>query len=320
MYLLYSKLVIDNDTDKESYKKYEKALIFDNMSFDFPNKGLICLLGASGSGKSTLLNILAGFDSDYEGDVSVGDTSISRMRVDELCAYRRDNIGFVFQDYHLLRGYTVRENILLPSELYPGDKVEYINNAQKLLDQLGLSSKTNEKIENLSGGQKQRVAIARALSSNPSIILADEPTGALDRSNSTEIMKLLKEISKDCLVIVITHDQKICDFADEVISIEKGKIVADYTAVKCVKKSEKKVIYNQTVRVSAFKRGLMNFKVHFMRYILVSLAISIGILAFMLSLSSGNIMEQSIADFKEKTLLLTMDTSKVKMTEQFLNC
>lgn len=86
------------------------------------------------------------------------------------------------------------------------------------------------------------------------------------------------------------------------------------------KKSEKKVIYNQTVRVSAFKRGLMNFKVHFMRYILVSLAISIGILAFMLSLSSGNIMEQSIADFKEKTLLLTMDTSKVKMTEQFLNC
>ena len=123
------------------------------------------------------------------------------MKVDELCAYRRDNIGFVFQNYHLLSGHTVLENILLSSELHPVGKAEYINNAKKLLNQLGLSSKANENIENLSGGQKQRVAIARALINNPSIILADEPTGALDRSNSTEIMKILKEISKDCLVI-----------------------------------------------------------------------------------------------------------------------
>lgn len=285
---------------KNLTKKYDETLIFDNMSFDFPSKGLICLVGASGSGKSTLLNMLAGFDSTYDGEISVGDTSISRMKVDELCAYRRDNIGFVFQNYHLLSGHTVLENILLSSELHPVGKAEYINNAEKLLNQLGLSSKANENIENLSGGQKQRVAIARALISNPSIILADEPTGALDRSNSTEIMKILKEISKDCLVIVITHDQKNCDFADEVMSIENGRIVADNKVVKGTEKSEHKVTFNPTARVSAFKRGLKNFKVHFMRYMLVSLAISIGILAFMLSLSSGNILEQSIADFKEK--------------------
>ncbi|HDR7367103.1 ABC transporter ATP-binding protein/permease [Bacillus toyonensis] len=285
---------------KNLTKNYGETVIFDNMSFDFPNKGLICLLGASGSGKSTLLNILAGFDSIYDGDISVGDISISRMKADELCVYRRDNIGFVFQNYHLLSGYTVLENILLSSELHPLGKVEYINKAKSLLDQLGLSSKANEKIENLSGGQKQRVAIARALISNPSIILADEPTGALDRSNATEIMKLLKEISKDCLVVVITHDQKICDFADEIISIEHGKIVADNKAIKCTEKSENKVTFNPIVKVSAFKRGLKNFKVHFMRYMLVSLTISIGILAFMLSLSSGNILEQSITDFKEK--------------------
>lgn len=285
---------------KNLTKKYDETLIFDNMSFDFPSKGLICLVGASGSGKSTLLNMLAGFDSTYDGDITVGDTSISRMKVDELCAYRRDNIGFVFQNYHLLSGYTVLENILLSSELHPVVKAEYTNNAEKLLDQLGLLSKAHENIENLSGGQKQRVAIARALISNPSIILADEPTGALDRSNSTEIMKLLKKISKDCLVLVITHDQKICDFADEVISIENGRIVTDNKVVKGTEKSEYKVTFNPTVRVSAFKRGLKNFKVHFKRYMLVSLAISIGILAFMLSLSSGNILEQSIADFKEK--------------------
>ncbi|MEM5603619.1 ABC transporter ATP-binding protein [Bacillus cereus] len=305
---------------KNLTKKYDETLIFDNMSFAFPSKGLICLVGASGSGKSTLLNMLAGFDSTYDGEISVGDTSISRMKVDELCAYRRDNIGFVFQNYHLLSGHTVLENILLSSELHPVGKAEYINNAEKLLNQLGLSSKANENIENLSGGQKQRVAIARALINNPSIILADEPTGALDRSNSTEIMKILKEISKDCLVIVITHDQKICDFADEVMSIENGRIVADNKVVKGTEKSEHKVTFNPTARVSTFKRGLKNFKVHFMRYMLVSLAISIGILAFMLSLSSGNILEQSIADFKEKTPPLTMATSKGKMTEQFFNC
>lgn len=285
---------------KNLTKKYDETLIFDNMSFDFPSKGLICLVGASGSGKSTLLNMLAGFDSTYDGEISVGDTSISKMKVDELCAYRRDNIGFVFQNYHLLSGYTVLENILLSSELHSVGKAEYTDSAEKLLDQLGLSSKAHENIENLSGGQKQRVAIARALISKPSIILADEPTGALDRSNSTEIMKLLKEISKDCLVLVITHDQKICDFADEVMSIENGRIVADNKVVRGTEKSEYKVTFNPTVSVSAFKRGLKNFKVHFMRYMLVSLAISIGILAFMLSLSSGNILEQSIADFKEK--------------------
>ena len=210
-------------------KKYDQSLILDDTSFTFPNQGLVCLLGASGCGKSTLLNMIAGFDSDYSGDITVLGTSISNMNADELCAYRRDNIGFIFQNYHLLSGYTVLENILLSCELNTLSEEENRANAKELLNKLGLSQKIDEKIENLSGGQKQRVAIARALISNPRIILADEPTGALDRSNSNEIMELLKEISKDRLVIVITHDQKICSFADEVIHIENGKIIAKET-------------------------------------------------------------------------------------------
>jgi len=279
-------------------KKYDTSAVLDDVNFIFPNKGLVCLLGASGSGKSTLLNLLAGFDSKYSGEIKVGGTSISNMNADELCAYRRENIGFIFQNYHLLSGYTVLENSLLSSELNGFSEEENRTNAKELLEKLGLPQKIDEKIENLSGGQKQRVAIARALLSNPRIILADEPTGALDRGNSTEIMELLKEISQDRLVIVITHDQKVCSFADQVIQIENGKLVAEETQTNSV--SDETLSVNKPARVSAFKRGLKNFNVHIGRYIAVSLAISIGVLAFMLSLSSGNSMDKSISEFQDK--------------------
>lgn len=281
-------------------KRYDHSPIIDNSSFNFPSQGLVCLLGASGCGKSTLLNMIAGFDSDYSGDISVLGSSISNMNADELCAYRRDNIGFIFQNYHLLSGYTALDNIMLSSELNTLSEEENRGNAEELLNKLGLSQKADEKIGNLSGGQKQRVAIARALISNPRIILADEPTGALDRNNSNEIMELLKEISKDRLVVVITHDKKICSFADEVIQIENGKIISKETDIQKDSTGDHKLSINKAIKVSAFKRGLKNFKVHRTRYMAVSLAIAIGILIFMLSLSSGNSTDKSISDFKDK--------------------
>ncbi|WP_312470685.1 ABC transporter ATP-binding protein/permease [Neobacillus sp.] len=293
-------------------KKYDDSFILDDTSFKFPNNGLVCLLGVSGCGKSTLMNMLAGFDSDYSGDISVCGISISKMNDNELCAYRRDNIGFIFQDYHLLRGYTVLDNMLRPCELNSLSEEENIGNAKKLLNKLGMSQKINEKIENLSGGQKQRVAIARALISGPNIILADEPTGALDRKNATEIMELLKEISKDRLVVVITHDQKICSFADHVISIENGKIVSKDTAIQTDINSKRRMINNRMVKVSVFKSAFKNFNVHITRYIAIGLAIAIGILAFMLSLSSGNIIEKSITDFKEKNTAFSNGYIKVE--------
>ncbi|WP_313894645.1 ABC transporter ATP-binding protein [Psychrobacillus sp.] len=285
---------------KDVTKKYANSTIIDDINFTFPHTGLVCLLGASGSGKSTLLNILAGFDSDYSGDISVCGTSVSQMNEDELCTYRRDNIGFIFQNYHLLSGYTVLENIMLNCELNSLDEQSNANNAKELVNRLGIAEKVNDKIENLSGGQKQRVAIARALISNPRIILADEPTGALDRTNSTETMSLLKEISKDRLVIVITHDKKVCNFANEVISIEDGKIVAKDADTRLDSDHIQNLSIKPAVKVSSFKRGLKNFKVHFKRYVAIILAISIGIFCFILSLSSGNVMQQSIVDFKTK--------------------
>lgn len=285
---------------KNLVKKYGHIPILENANYNFPSKGLVCLLGASGSGKSTLLNMIAGFDSDYSGEITVAGTSISNMNPDELCAYRRENIGFVFQNYHLLSGYTVLENIMLSSELNTLSPEENRGNAKELLTKLGISQKKDEIVENLSGGQKQRVAIARALMSNPRIILADEPTGALDRGNSNEMMEILKEISKDRLVIVITHDQTICNFADEVIHIENRKIIVEKTDIQSEMTSDDKLHVNKAISVSAFKRGLKNFKVHSARYKAVSFAISIGILVFMLSLSSGNIIDKSTSDFKDK--------------------
>lgn len=278
-------------------KKYGNDIIFEHTDYRFSNKGLVCLLGASGSGKSTLLNMLAGFDSQYEGDILVSSHNLSKMNADELCAYRRDHIGFVFQNYCLLPNHTVLENIMLPCKLHPQDETVK-KSVLDLLSRVGMSDKAEERIENLSGGQKQRVAIARALVENPSIVLADEPTGALDRRNSNEIMSLLKEAAQNRLVIVITHDPKICDFADEVIHIEKHRIVTqrqntvDNMAVELSPKP--------AVKPSALKLGIENFRIHLKRYIAVALAVSISVLAFLLSVSYGNVMAKNIADFQEK--------------------
>lgn len=282
---------------KNLTKKYGENTILLDTNFNFPTSGMVCILGASGCGKSTLLNIIAGFDTDYIGDVSVFDTSISQMNLNNLSSYRRDNIGFIFQDYNLITGYTVVENILLSCELNNHSDLQNRERANEFLTRLGIIEKADEKVENLSGGEKQRVAISRALINNPSIILADEPTGSLDRKNSTEIMNLLKEISKDHLVLVITHDKKNCDFSDHTVYIKQGKIIGEkieksYTKLKLKKKS--------TNKVSTFPHGLKNFKVNITRYISISVIISIGVFLFILSLSSGNIINKSIFDFKEK--------------------
>lgn len=280
-------------------KKYGNTVILKNASYTFPETGIVCLMGASGSGKTTLLNLLAGFDTDYKGKILVGGTSINQMDADELCSYRRDNTGFVFQNYHLLTGYTVLENVCLACTLSETSAAESRQKAIALLTRLGMEKKQNQRVENLSGGQKQRVAITRALMGNPQILFADEPTGALDRTTSTEIMKLLQEIVQNKLVVVITHDAKICDFADEVIHIKEHKIVSDHTYPQSSVQSRALVV-NSPSKTLVFPHVFKNFKVHAKRYIAVSLAISIGLLAFLFSLSFGNVIEGSINEFKKK--------------------
>lgn len=281
-------------------KKYGDQIVLDGFSYTFGENGITCLLGASGSGKSTLLNLLAGFDREYSGKILVDGQALSELSDEDLCEYRKHTIGFVFQEYHLLTGYTVLENILLAAELTCQDNAKNREWALSLLRRLNIEEKANEKIENLSGGQKQRVAIARALAGNPQVILADEPTGALDRKTADEIMAILSEIAKQSPVLIITHDRKICDYADEVVTIEDGKC----RVWKEAKKQAVTVLMQKEalpdVPVSMFKRALHNFKTHLKRFLGVSLAVTIAVCAILMSFSSQNIIEEKINHFEQK--------------------
>ncbi|MEG0641254.1 MAG: ABC transporter ATP-binding protein, partial [Clostridium sp.] len=272
-------------------KTYGDNKILDDMSYEFGDYGIACILGASGCGKTTLLNLIAGFDTQYSGKIDACGDCITQMNKTELCDYRKNHVGFVFQSYHLIRGYTVLENILLAAELNGKEQAVNIKNATELITKFGIKEKLNEKVENLSGGQKQRVAIARALINSPELLLADEPTGALDRETSTQIMNILKELSKDRLVIIITHDQKICEWADEIVTIDAGKmqvIALTQERETQVMPSNKKSFNSKP---STFKRACNNFKNHMSRYIAVSLAVALGLSFFMMSLSSKNLIK-----------------------------
>lgn len=279
-------------------KQYGGTPVLENAAFTFPNQGLFCILGPSGCGKTTLLNLLAGFDRDFSGEISVNGTSLSGLSDRELCAYRRDNIGFVFQSYHLLPGYSALQNVLLASEAAGVSPGESRPKAQALLEKLGLAQQAGKKIETLSGGQKQRTAIARALMNDPAILLADEPTGALDRANANQIMELLKALSRDRLVLVITHDQKCAQYADQILTITDGKLNGGEDTPLS---GEPGTLKQKTApKVSMGKRAIQNVRIRLLRCLAIALAVSLGILCFTLSLSSGNIIRQSIADFEAK--------------------
>lgn len=286
-------------------KKYGESSILKGFSHQFGDCGITCILGASGSGKSTLFNLLAGFDNDYKGEILVDGKNLAALSKEELSDYRKHWVGFVFQEYNLLSGYTVLENILLAAELSCIDDDQNKAWALGMLERLGIREKTNEKTENLSGGQKQRVAIARALAGNPKLILADEPTGALDRNAANEIMTLLSELAVERPVFIITHDKKICDFADEVITIEDGKCkvlkeVADKVQSDAIHKTS-----SGTVSISMLKRAIQNLRVHFKRFLGISLAVTVAVCAMLLSFSSQNIIDDKIRSYEEKNTALT---------------
>lgn len=287
-------------TIKNLSKKYGDQVVLNEFSHEFASRGITCLLGASGSGKSTLLNLLAGFDREYRGDIIVAGQKLSEWSEESLADYRKHTIGFVFQEYQLLTGYTVLENILLAADLVCRKEEKNKEWALSLLRRLGIEEKANEKTENLSGGQKQRVAIARALVGNPKLILADEPTGALDRKTADEIMGILSEIAQERPVLIITHDQKICDYADEILSIEDGKCkiwkeTANKTAAGITQTDSR-----HQVSVSMSRRALLNFRVHFKRFLGISLAVTIAVCAVLLSFSSQTMIKEKIRSFEEK--------------------
>lgn len=271
---------------------YQKVL--DNINISFKSNEFVCILGESGSGKSTLLNIIGGLDNKYEGSINLNNLNIKYINQDE---YRKNNIGFVFQNFNLINNLSVINNILLPIEK---ERTSYRNKKKKAIDllrKLNIYLIKNKKINELSGGQKQRVAIARALINDPSIILADEPTGALDEENSIKILEILKEINKEGkLVIVVTHSKKVIDYSTRVITIKDGKIYSD----KKIKKVKETIIDKDQKLENKFiyliKHGIKNLSVNKKRNLFITLASSIGIIGITLSLFLGDGVKNYIND------------------------
>ncbi|MDC7228503.1 MAG: ABC transporter ATP-binding protein [Spirochaetales bacterium] len=198
------------------------------VAFDIEQGELVSIMGPSGSGKSTCMNMIGCLDRPTSGDVAINGKLTAQMTEKELAHLRNETVGFVFQQYHLLTNMTVSENVMLPLR-YQGISVpERKERAEAALRLVGLEDRLNHRPSELSGGQKQRVAIARATASRPKIILADEPTGALDSETGRNVMKLFREINKTgTTVVLITHDPGIGHSADRCINIFDGKISSD---------------------------------------------------------------------------------------------
>ena len=203
-----------------------KVLALKDITFKLPNKGMVFILGTSGSGKSTLLNLLGLLDKPTSGEIIVDGKLAHKFKQKEIDYYRNTYVGFVFQEYNLLENFNVNKNIEIALDLQKKKKNQ--NKIDEILNKIGLTGLGKRKIKELSGGQKQRVAIGRAIIKNPNMILADEPTGNLDSENSEQIFNLLKEISNNKLVVVVTHDIEFANkYADRIIEIKDGQIVND---------------------------------------------------------------------------------------------
>lgn len=264
-----------------------KAL--DNVNFEINNNGLVCILGPSGSGKTTLMNIVGALDSDFEGDVVINDKSLKKAKNKDLDSYRKNTIGFIFQQFYLLSQFSVYDNVALALTL--SNVSDNKSKVMGLLKDVEMEKFSKRKVNVLSGGQKQRVAIARALANNPDIILADEPTGALDSRMGHEIMSTLKDLSKDKLVMVITHSEELAsEFADTVIRMEDGKV----TDIKIVNKlkEHKNQAKEETKSVMSYAKAFAHSAKSLWqkkgRAIATSLGMSIGIIGIALALALSN--------------------------------
>ena len=208
----------------KTYKGGVEVNALSNVNFELEKGDLVAIIGDSGSGKSTLLHLLAGVDTPTSGDIFIQDKNITKFNKDEMTVFRRRNIGVVYQFFNLIPNINVRKNILLPL-LLDNKKVdeEYL---KEILSILGIEGKLDRYPKQLSGGEQQRVAIARSLITRPAIILADEPTGNLDRKNSEEITGLFRLVNKrlNSTIMIITHDEKVANACDKVYRMVDGRL------------------------------------------------------------------------------------------------
>lgn len=302
----------------------EKVEALKGINIEFRESEFVSILGQSGCGKTTLLNIIGGLDRYTTGDLIINEKSTKDFKDRDWDSYRNYSVGFVFQSYNLITHQTVLSNVELALTISGVSKKEKRQRAIKALEEVGLKDQINKKPNQLSGGQMQRVAIARALVNNPDIILADEPTGALDTKTSMQVMEILKEISKNKLIIMVTHNPELAEkYSSRVIKILDGKIIDDSNPIQNDEKQENKKEKDQKLKRTSMKfftaihLSLNNLMTKKARTILTSFAGSIGIIgiALILSLSSG--VQDYINRVQEEALTsypLTIEEESVDIT------
>lgn len=267
-----------------------KTKALDHVSINFRENEFAAILGPSGSGKTTFLNIIGGLDHYDEGDLKINEVSTKKFKDRDWDTYRNHRIGFVFQSYNLIGHQTILNNVKLALTLSGISKKESTLRAKQALKDVGLEKHINKKPNQLSGGQMQRVAIARALVNNPEIVLADEPTGALDSETSIQIMNLLQQIAKEKLVIMVTHNPELAEkYATRIIKLKDGQIIADsrpydgrINTSDSLEKTKKKSKKTKMSFTTALGLSANNLKTKIARTILVALAGSIGIIGIAL--------------------------------------
>lgn len=284
----------------------QKAL--DQVSLNLRDNEFVAILGPSGSGKTTLLNIIGGLDRYDSGDLIINGISTKKYKDRDWDSYRNHTIGFVFQSYNLIPHQTILSNVELALTISGIGKSERRERAKKALDQVGLGEQVHKKPNQLSGGQMQRVAIARALVNDPEILLADEPTGALDSETSVQVMELLKEVARDRLVVMVTHNPELAhEYATRIVNLKDGKIRSDsdpfmVNEQELAKPEHKNMGKASMSFLTALSLSFNNLKTKKARTLLTSFAGSIGIIgiALILALSTG--VNDYIKQIEEETL------------------
>lgn len=293
---------------KNIYKSYgtkdNKYPVLKDINLNFRQNEFVAILGPSGSGKTTLLNILGGLDRYDSGDLIINGKSTKQFKERDWDSYRNKSIGFVFQSYNLISHISILNNVEMGLTLGNVSKSEAKKRAIAALEKVGLKEHIHKRPNQLSGGQMQRVAIARALVNNPDIILADEPTGALDSKTSMQIMDLIKEIAKDKLVIMVTHNAALADiYASRIIKLSDGKIVSDSNPYEAkVEDNEYNLKRTKMSFITALGLSLNNIKTKKGRTLLTSFAASIGIIGISLVLALSNGFQKQIDNFEKDTL------------------
>lgn len=294
---------------KNIVKKYNtggsEVEVLKSVNIHFRENEFVSILGASGSGKTTLLNIIGGLDKYTSGDMALMGRSTKEFKDRDWDSYRNGTIGFVFQSYNLISHLSVIENVKLALSISGHSNAENDEKAKKVLEDVGLAEHLYKKPNQLSGGQMQRVAIARALVTDPKIILADEPTGALDSKISVQIMELIKEISKTKLVIMVTHNPELAkEYSDRIVRVKDGEIQEDTNPYVAKEVTDDGFVLKKTAMVfsSAIKSSFKNLLTKKFRTLMTVVASSIGIISIGLVLAISSGMDKYIQTMQNENL------------------